>query len=113
MAHTVNNNNEELVLQTAIDNLHNWSIKWGMAFNVKKWHILHLGKNNPKLTYTKNGTQIPVANTERGVGVLIEDNLEPSQHCRDISRKATAILYQISRAFHFRDRHIFVRLYKQ
>ena len=36
MASIVNNNNDGLVLQTAIDNLHNWSIMWSIALKMSK-----------------------------------------------------------------------------
>ena len=57
------------------------------------------------------GSDIPKP-TEKDVGVLISDTLRPSRHCAEIARKASAILYQISRSFHYRDKYIFVKLYK-
>ena len=50
---------------------------------------------------------------EKDVGVCVSTNLKPSHHCAEVARKAQAILYQISRSFHFRDRNVFVKLYKQ
>ena len=50
---------------------------------------------------------------ERDVGVTIHRSLKPSKQCAQAAAKANQVLGQISRAFHYRDRHIFVRLYKQ
>jgi len=44
----------------------------------------------------------------------MNSNLKPktSSQCAKAARTATAVLGQISRAFHFRDRWTFIRLYK-
>ena len=73
----------------------------------------HIGRNYSGRTYWMNGIQLPTTQKEKDVGITISDNLKPSQHCTDVARKAQAILYQMSRSFHFRDKIIFVRLYKQ
>ncbi len=40
-------------------------------------------------------------------------NLKPSAQCSKAAGCATSVLNQLKRNFHFRDRHIFVNLYKQ
>ena len=37
-------------LQTAIDDMYLWTVKWLLGFNEDKCNILHLGKDNPHLT---------------------------------------------------------------
>jgi len=44
---------------------------------------------------------------------MISENLQPSDHCKKAARTAGAVLTQILRAFHYRDRHTYVRLYLQ
>ncbi len=44
---------------------------------------------------------------------MITDNLKPSLQCVSAAKPVQTVLGQISRAFHYRDRYIFVRLYKQ
>ena len=99
------------ILQASINLLHDWSVKWGMSFNVSKCHIMHLGRTNPRYNYTMDGQTIPTTNEEKDIGVIVTDTLKPSRHCAEAARRATTILYQISKAFHYRDRHIFVKLY--
>ena len=36
-------------LQTTLNNLYQWSIKWQLNINYTKCHILHLGAKNPKV----------------------------------------------------------------
>ena len=50
---------------------------------------------------------------ERDIGVMVTNNMKPTAQCTKAARTAQAVLSQISRAFHSRDRHIFIRLYKQ
>ena len=113
IGHPITSKDSQAELQSAIDSLHEWADKWGMQFNVGKCHLLHFGRNNPGHNYTMNSQPIPETNTEKDVGVCMATSLKPSQHCMEVARKAQAILYQISRSFHFRDKTIFVRLYKQ
>ena len=40
-------------------------------------------------------------------------NLKPTTQCAAAAKTAQSVLNQISRAFHFRDRNIYLRLYKQ
>jgi hypothetical protein len=51
---------------------------------------------------------------ERDIGVMVTTRtLRPTAQCAKAARTAATVLRQVSRAFHFRDRHIFVRLYTQ
>jgi hypothetical protein len=50
---------------------------------------------------------------EKDIGVYITKLLKPATQCKAAARTAQAVLGQISRAFHFRDRHVFIKLYKQ
>ena len=43
---------------------------------------------------------------ERDVGVTIHRSLKPSKQCAQAAAKANQVLGQISRAFHYRDRHL-------
>ena len=100
-------------LQKALEELSNWASTWGMAFNVKKCKVMHFGSRNPKHQYTMGGQVLEVTEEERDIGVMVTNNLKPSTQCSKAARTAKAVLGQISRAFHYRDRHIFMRLYTQ
>ncbi len=99
------------VLQQTLDRLYAWAEQWGMVFNLEKCKIMHVGRNNPKFKYSMGGVELAETEEEKDVGVVIHSSLKPAQQCARAA--ATAVLKQISRHFHFRDRHIFLRLYKQ
>ena len=100
-------------LQDALDKLCEWADKWGMEFNVSKCKVMHMGHNNPAFSYTMKGHQLEKTREEKDIGVTISDNMKPSAQCARAARTAQTVLGQITRAFHYRDRHIFIRLYKQ
>lgn len=100
-------------LQQALDILCEWADKWGMSFNVAKCKIMHVGKKNPGHEYFMNGEKIGTTDEERDIGVTINKNLKPTAQCVKAAGTATAKLNQIRKNFHYRDRHVFLRLYKQ
>ena len=101
------------VLQESLDGLVQWAERWGMAFNVQKCKVMHLGHANRKHVYTMNGAVLEETEEERDLGVMISNKLKPGTQCAKAARTAAAVLGQISRAFHFKDRYVFVQLYKQ
>jgi ribonuclease P/MRP protein subunit RPP40 len=104
---------ERELLQQALDSLCRWAEEWGMEFNIKKCKVMHVGFNNPGHTYTMNNQQLEVTVEERDIGVCVTKSLKPSQQCAQAARSAQTVLSQISRAFHYRHRHIFKSLYVQ
>ena len=99
-------------LQTALDNLITWADTWGMAFNVQKCKVMHVGRTNPFYEYTMNGTRLERTEEERDLGVVMTSKLKPSQQCAKAARTAQTVLGQIMRSFHYKDKEIFVQLYK-
>jgi hypothetical protein len=59
------------------------------------------------------GQALLVTEEEVDVGITTSRNLKPAAQCQKAARTAMAVLGQIARAFHYRDRHVFVRLYCQ
>ena len=78
-----------------------------MSFNISKCKVLHVGHNNLNHIYTMNGTPLEVTTVERDIGVKISSNFKPSAQSIESSRRAGAILNQITRAFLYRDKRTF------
>jgi hypothetical protein len=112
VGHPVQSVEDRDLLQSQLDSLYKWSQDWGMEFNVDKCKVLHYGKKNHEYSYTMNGTEMEKVDTEKDVGVLVNKTGKPSEQCTKASRTANGILSQISKAFHYRDRHNFLKLYK-
>ena len=84
-----------------------------MAFNVKKCKVMHVGPKNPEHQYQMDGQPLETKEEKKDIGVTMLKNLKTSAQCSKAARTAQAVLGQITRAFHYRDRHVYMRLYTQ
>ena len=100
-------------LQDTLDELVRWSQSWCMEFNISKCKIMHVGRGNPKFKYFMNGEELKQVEEEKDIGVLVHQSLKPSKHCTKAANMAKSVLRQLTKNFHFRDRHIFKKLYIQ
>ena len=98
-------------LQTCIDRMYEWSSKWSMIFNVQKCKVLHVGHNNRRHSYTMNNQNLQVCDLEKDIGVTINRNLKPNDHCARVTGTALGIFYQLIRSFHYRDKKVFRNLF--
>jgi ribonucleases P/MRP protein subunit RPP40 len=106
---TIRSDTDRAVLQEALDELCSWSDVWGRSFNVGKCKVMHFGRNNPQHEYRMHGEKLDQVDSERDIGVIVH---KPAAQCAKAAATARAVLSQISRSFHYRDRCTFVRLYK-
>ena len=85
-----------------------------MEFNVQKSKVMHIGHSNPHHSYTMGGTKLEETVEERDdLAVVMTSNLKPSKQCAKAARTTQVVLGQISRAFNYKDRKVFMQLYKQ
>ncbi len=112
-AKAVLNQEDADIVQNCLNKLYEWGQAWNMDFNVVKCKIMHCGHKNKKFDYNINGVSLEKITSERDIGVCFTSNLKPSQQCQEAANKARSVLGQITRCFHFRDKVVFLRLYKQ
>ena len=103
-------------LQHDLNRVTTWSEIYQMSFNLSKCHVLHLGHNNPKQTYTmfksqnwkqsKNGVsydlkfyQLETVKEEKDLGVVVDDELKFSKHVDTKVSKANKLLGLIKHTF--------------
>ena len=113
LGHVVNSLQDSSTLQNCLDQLCQWAKDWGMMFNEKKCKVVHFGRNNQRFNYSMNGVNLEKSDCERDLGVLMCSTMKPSKQCEEAARKAKAMLGMMTRAFHYRDRNVFLKLYKQ
>jgi hypothetical protein len=99
-------------LQECLDRLMAWAARWGMAFNTKKCKVMHIGKQNQRHQYTMGGQVLETTEEERDIGVQMRCSLKPAGQCNKAAMTANSVLGQVTRAFHYRDRNTFVKVYK-
>ena len=111
--HKVDNDDDAAQLQKDLDNLYKWSCEWQMLFNLDKCHVLHFGSTNSRNTYTINNHQLLHVDEEKDLGVIISSSCTPRRQVSAAAMKGNQVLGQLLRAFTYRDRHTFIRLYQQ
>ena len=99
------------VLQKDLDNIKVWAEKWKMEFNVGKCKIMHLGKWNPKHTYTMGGENLTVTTEEKDLGVIFDEELEFGKHIRVMVNRANRMLGMIRSGFACMSQDIFKLVY--
>ena len=111
--HVVRDEHDLELLQNCLDRLVAWTVKWGMEFNVKKCKVMRVGKTDLPLNYSMNGVKLEQSGEEKDIGVVVQDNLKPSQQCARAAQRANNVLSQVTRSFHYRDKKTFLQIYKQ
>jgi hypothetical protein len=59
------------------------------------------------------GSTLSVTIKEKDLGVLISESLKLAAQCAKAAKTAQTVFEQITRAFQYRDRTVFMQLYKQ
>lgn len=113
VANRVSTADEREQLQSCLDKLVDWANTWCMKFNTEKCKVLHLGRSNPLQSYTMEGSPLADIDKERDIGVIISSSLKPTLQCIEAAWRASAVLPQISKSFLYRNRKVFLQLYKQ
>ena len=108
--------NDHLILQESIDAMVEWGEKWLSFFNNEKCKVLHMGKDNPRHTYTmKDGTKLNnlvITECEKDLGVYIDSDLSFDDHIKTTINKAKNMCYLIMRTFTYKSPSIMVPLFK-
>ena len=94
-----NHNSNQQAMQERIDRIANWAQDWQMEINPTKSKVMHIGRNNPGLPYSINGTQIEAVTVENDIGFWISDDLSTSTHVSKARSKALGEISRIRRNF--------------
>lgn len=79
--------------------LEEWTSKWLLTLNESKCTVLHLGRNNPRIIYTINGTVVKSVSSQRDLGVVITEDLKWETHINCMVKKANSLVYMVKKAF--------------
>ena len=82
-----------------------------MEFNVDKCKVMHLGKNNPKNSYSMAEVNLEETTEEKDLGVLIDNKLNFGKHIQNIVTRANRVLSLIIISFASLNKTMFLNLY--
>ena len=67
-----------------------------MSFNTKKCTVMHVGRTNPRFTYTMEGQTLDTVDSEKYLGIISYD-LKSSNQCIQACSKASKMLGMIKK----------------
>ena len=99
-------------LQDDLSRVQAWCSTWLLKLNTTKCACIHFGFNNPCRNYMLDDVMIKNVNLISDLGVIITNNLKPSDQCLKACASAHRMLAVIKLAFKFLDIGSLTHLYK-
>ena len=100
------------LIQSDLQKIYEWSITWGMKFNLDKCKTLHLGNGNEKHSYVMGNHIVSDVTTEKDLGIHVSCDLKNKMQCLEAANRANRILGFIARNFHYKGKEVMLPLYK-
>ena len=96
---SVNNGNDKLSLQKAVDNIFCLSAKWQLKLSESKCSVLRLGAKNNKFVYSLNSIPLEISISCRDLSVIMTPDGKFSRHIQNITKTSYLKLSHIFKIF--------------
>ena len=92
--------------------LENWCHIWQLQVNISKTFVIHLGPNNPRLSYSFDNNSIKSTESIRDLGVEVDEAIKFDLHISNVVKKAFCRVGTLFRGFSTREPNILLKAYK-
>lgn len=105
-------------LQSDIDTLFHTSESWGLHINASKCAVLRFSRSiqkhgdSPNDQYVLNGKCLPLVNSHRDLGVMVDTSLKFHEHIETVSHKASGLCHSFLKSTVCRSPEFMVFLFK-
>ena len=106
------NNDGDKHLQNDLDRLVKLCEKWQMLFNFGKCKYQHIGHGNLDLNYKMGDTFLGTTVKEKDLGIPISADMKVSEQCGIAASKGNQILGLIRRNITYKEKQLFIPLFK-
>ena len=95
----ISSNTDCTLLQSYLDGLYKWNVKWGMCFNANKCEILSINRlrNKVHYNYSINGNILEYVGTFKDLGIVIDNKLCWCMHILSIIDKSKKVCNMVKR----------------
>ena len=108
--------NRRAVLQGAINELAEWSVKWMMPFIIKKTKVVHFALSQATSAspppFRMGSDDLQYSTCEKDLGVLVDERLSFASHFEHLQRKGMSMCGWIKRVYRSRKPEVLLPLYK-
>lgn len=103
---------QSIVLKQDLTTIAEWTATWMLSLNANKCTVLHIGSNNPHVSYEINNKSVQTVQEQKDLGVIVSSNLKWEPHIASITKKANTLIYLIQKAFTNNSVEMTRKLYK-
>ena len=104
------NTTERNILQSGLNDLYDWTVKWNPQIAFEKCAFMSIGKSDISF-YSLNNTLIPKYSNFRDLGIIFDYNIKFNIHINNICSKAYVTSNIIFRCFTTNNSYFLVKAY--
>ena len=101
-------------IQRALTILNEWAMKWDLSVQPAKSESIsfNLSRATINNNFKINNIPIPIKNSIKDLGVILNNDLKWSPQIKNVTSKASRLIYTVLKSFKTKDPNFYINLYK-